>query len=323
MREALSRRPWIYVLLFIVVSLIMFVYEAIKEIVYNGALTPWQSHTITILVTSSLAVFSAVFIRSWSSNKLKKEQMIHLEKEKSITQEYFKAKEEAENANQAKSQFLSNMSHELRTPLNAILGFSQVIEMTTKDDITKKNAQEIIAAGDHLLTLINEILDLSKIESGNEKLTIENHCVNKIINNALTMIGPSAGKLSIQIVNNVNSLPEIKIKVDKTRFLQALLNILSNALKYNSKNGMLTIDYSYNHNMFSLSIADTGNGLTSEDLSNLFVPFQRFGAENSHIEGTGLGLIITKELIERMGGSLNVESKIGIGTRFLINIPLS
>jgi len=323
MKKILTRSPWIYILLYIIVALVMLAYEIVKELIFNETLTPWQSHTITIFATSFLAVLSAIVIRTWSSNKLKKEHVIYLEKEKAITQQYLQAKQEAENANQVKSQFLSNMSHELRTPLNSIIGFSELIKITTKDNTAKEHAQQILTAGNHLLTIINDILDLSKIESGNEELSIEDHCTKEIINTALTMIGPAVDKSSIQIVNNINSMPKGKIKVDGTRFLQALLNILSNAIKYNNENGMVTIDYSYNNNMLNLSIADTGKGLTSEELSNLFIPFQRLGAENSDIEGTGLGLLITKNLIEKMGGSLNVESKIGVGSRFLITVPLS
>lgn len=596
MRKLFSRRPYIYFLLFIVVALVMLIYEIIKEIIFDGALTPWQSHTITILVTSSLAVLSAVVIRSWSSSKLKKEHMIYLEKEKAITQEYFQAKEEAEllsntflnyagalvvvlndkgriiqfnhaseklsgltfdevkgkfpwdtflppedaetirkdafevlannpqamsgsytnywmikhggraliewvnnvilddqqrmsyvvsvgtditerkrlesrlkegfevyqaaintssmgfwvvdmqgrlkeinnaylnqsgysreellnmsipdidaeqtpneiecrikmivekgfacfrtkhrrkdgsiwpveivtsfsnvhdgcffvfmediteridaeeklanyshhleaqvkertselevarqeaeYANHAKSEFLSSMSHELRTPLNAILGFSQLIEMNTKVDKTRESSQEIINAGNHLLSLINQVLDLSKIESGNIELSIEKCSLNKIINNILALIKPIAEKHSILIDNKVSTLSYIN--VDEIRFKQILLNILSNAIKYNSENGKVIIDSSSNDkNILCLSISDTGGGLTPEQLSNLFEPFERLGVENSNIEGTGLGLKISKELAELMGGTITVESTVGKGSSFLIQFPLS
>ena len=229
----------------------------------------------------------------------------------------------AKEANKAKSKFLLSMSHELRTPLNAVLGFSQLIELSTKDEMIIEHNQQIMDAGNYLLELINEILDLSKIESGNENLSIKNHCLNIILNYALTMIKPLADKYSIQIDDKVSSFPEINVNVDEIRFMQVLLNILSNAIKYNKEKGNVTIDSSFTNNMLCLSISDTGVGLTPEQLDNLFTPFERFGAKNSHIEGTGIGLVITKDLVELMGGRLIVESEVGNGSRFIIQVPLA
>ena len=247
---------------------------------------------------------------------------LNINERKQAESDLHEAKLIAEKANQAKSEFLSSMSHELRTPLNAILGFSQLIEMKTKEDITRDNSQEIINAGNHLLNLIEEILDLSKIESGKIELSIKECGLNKILNDTLTLINPLAEKNSIQIDNKVST--SFNINVDEMRFKQVLLNILSNAIKYNNENGKVVIDCSSNaKNMFCLSISDTGDGLTSEKLNNLFEPFDRLGAENSNIEGAGLGLKITKDLIELMGGTITVESTVGKGSRFLIHVPLS
>lgn len=227
----------------------------------------------------------------------------------------------ANKANHAKSEFLSSMSHELRTPLNAILGFSQIIEMNTKEEKTRGGSQEVINAGNHLLSLVNEILDLSKIESGNIELSIEKCCLNEILNSMLTLINPLAEKHSIEIEHKVST--SFNINVDKMRFRQILLNILSNAIKYNSENGKVIIDSSTDNNMLCLSIADTGKGLTPEQQISIFQPFNRAGKENSNIEGAGLGLNISKDLIELMGGTITVKSTIGNGSSFLIHVPLS
>jgi signal transduction histidine kinase len=247
----------------------------------------------------------------------------HLETQvKERTSELEVARQEAEHANIAKSEFLSSMSHELRTPLNAILGFAQLIEMNTKVDNTRESSQEIINAGNHLLSLINQVLDLSKIESGNLDLSFKKCFLNEILDDMITLIKPLAEKNSIIIDNKVNTLSYIN--VDEIRFKQILLNILSNAIKYNRENGKVIINSSVNdRNIICLSISDTGTGLTDEQLNNIFEPFERLGKENSNIEGTGLGLKISKELIELMGGTITVESTVGKGSIFFIQFPLS
>ena len=253
---------------------------------------------------------------------LHEDMLFNKQKRDQIEAELITAKNQAEEASQTKSKFISSISHELRTPLNAVLGFSQLIEMDAKDEETRENSQEIINAGNHLLSLIEEMLDLSKIESGNIKLSIEKCCLNEILNKTLTLINPLAEKYSIQINNKIST--SFNINVDKMRFKQVLLNILSNAIKYNSENGKVIIDCSSNDkNMLCLSISDTGDGLTPEQLSILFEPFERLGAENTNIEGVGLGLNISKDLIELMGGTITVESTVGKGSSFLIHLPLS
>ena len=249
---------------------------------------------------------------------------IDITERQSIQKELEAAKDAAENANNAKSQFLSSMSHELRTPLNAILGFSQLIEMNTKEEHTKSNSQEVIDGGKHLLNLINEVLDLSKIESGTIEVSIKSHDFSKIFNETISLIKPIAEKYAMQICSNASPSSDININVDDTRFKQVLINILSNAIKYNSENGTVTIDCSQDdEKMLSLSVTDTGKGLTAEQQKLMFLPFDRAGKENSNIEGTGLGLAISKNLIEKMGGKITVESEVGKGSCFVVQVPLS
>jgi len=242
-----------------------------------------------------------------------------------VTNEKLKqAKEDAEYSSMAKSQFLSSMSHELRTPMNAILGFSQLIEMNAKNDSEKENISEVIFAGKHLLSLINDVLDLAQIESGKTNLTIDSYNINGLLNDCLSIIKPVADKHSIKIDNKISSFSDCIIDVDERRFKQVLLNLLSNAIKYNSENGEVIIDCSpIEENILGLSVTDTGNGLTPKQQDNLFKPFERAGADHSHIEGIGLGLVISKDLIELMGGMMGVESEIGKGSRFWITVPLS
>ena len=230
--------------------------------------------------TIGFSIFLAIFLISAYFMIRQERKLI------SKTESETAAREEAEHANQAKSEFLSSMSHELRTPLNAILGFSQLLELDEEDDTKKKNIKEIVDGGNHLLELINEVLDLAKIESGHVNLSIKEHSLNKILTNSLLMIKPLADEHAIKIDYKVSSLPDININVDEMRFKQILLNLLSNAIKYNSEKGKVTIDSSpCDENMFCLSITDTGKGFTIKQLSHLFEPFERFGAENSHVEG--------------------------------------
>lgn len=235
------------------------------------------------------------------------------------------AKQEAEEANKAKSQFLSNMSHELKTPLNAILGFSQLLETDETEPLTAEQAESvrhIYQAGKLLLALIGDVLDLSKIETGNVKLNIEEISVNEVIVEALNLIENIAKENNIHIKTRFDPLASTIIKVDPLRFKQILINLLSNAIKYNSENGMITLRSKIENNRIRVSVKDSGKGIDESKLMQLFQPFNRLGAEKSNIEGTGIGLCIAKNLVERMGGTIGVSNNKDVGCCFWVEFPI-
>jgi len=232
------------------------------------------------------------------------------------------ANEEARSANQAKSAFLSSMSHELRTPLNAILGFAQILTSNTLPSTLeqkKEFANHILKSGRHLLTLINEILDLAKVESGTITLSMEPVALADILLECRTMIEPIAATRKVRVL-----FPDVDgavVMADRTRLKQVMLNLLSNAVKYNRDEGavVLTCDQCTPTRM-RLSIQDTGNGLNPEQVASLFQPFNRLGQESGAQEGTGIGLVVTKRLVELMGGEIGVTSSPGVGSVFWIEL---
>lgn len=238
--------------------------------------------------------------------------------------ELIKARYNAEKANKAKSEFLSSMSHELRTPMNAIIGFGQLLSLDIEDETHKDSVQEIINAGKHLLSLINEILDLSAIESGNISLNIENINLQSLINECISLIKPLTQTQHIRIINQIENSKTLQIRADRNKLKQVLLNLLSNAVKYNRIEGKITIGCEHRPGeQLRVFIVDTGQGLSAQKLGLIFEPFERAGAERSNIEGTGIGLVITKKLVEIMGGSIGVESKPGVGSSFWIDVNIS
>jgi PAS domain S-box-containing protein len=236
-------------------------------------------------------------------------------------QELALAKETAERANQAKSDFLSSMSHELRTPMNAILGFAQMLEYDSDLNADQQdNVAEILKGGRHLLTLINEVLDLAQIESGHVNLSLEPVDLDHLVEDCRQMVQPLADARQIRL--HLHIAPHTTVRADRVRCKQALLNLLSNAVKYNRTGGDIRVTVqNAAPAMLRISVTDTGAGIAPAQLAELFQPFNRLGAEFGSIEGTGIGLTITRRLVDLMGGEVGVDSQLGVGTTFWIDLP--
>ncbi|MRV75168.1 PAS domain S-box protein [Duganella sp. FT92W] len=231
-------------------------------------------------------------------------------------------REQLQRASQAKDRFLANMSHELRTPLNAILGFAQLLDndaLPVSPEQRKEFMGYIQKAGTHLLELINEILDLSKIESGAVTLSMEPVGLDELLTESSIMMEPQASKRGIRMIFPTQT--GLHVQADRTRLKQVVLNLLSNAIKYNRDMGVVVVDCaSIDGARVRISVQDTGQGLRSEQVEALFQPFNRLGQENSGQEGTGIGLVVTKRLVELMNGQIKVSSSPGTGSVFFIEL---
>ncbi len=233
------------------------------------------------------------------------------------------ALEMAEQASKAKSDFLSRMSHELRTPLNSVLGFSQLLEMDELPDHHEEAVGHIMRAGRHLLNLIDEVLDIARIESGNLELLLEPVSIRQVLRDAVDLARPLAERREITVVADLEACPDsLHVLADRRRLLQVMLNLLSNGVKYNRIEGRVGISVAaISSDVIRITVTDTGNGIRTEDIDRVFEPFDRLGAETSGVEGTGVGLTLSRYLVERMGGSIEVHSTLGEGTSFSIDLP--
>jgi PAS domain S-box-containing protein len=256
--------------------------------------------------------------------------------ERHRSEEHRHAKEEAERANLAKSEFLSRMSHELRTPLNAILGFGQLLQMHSLNNEQQVSTEHIVRAGRHLLGLIDEVLDIARIESGHIELSLEAVNVGEVLRESLALIRPLAEERGIRVRIAGSELPgggfgDAHVLADRQRFRQVLLNLLSNAVKYNADGGQVVLDFVPSPNAeggrMRLRVADTGPGIAADKQARLFTPFDRLGAEYGKVAGTGLGLALCKRLVETMGGAIGLEEKsdpvLGRGAVFWVELPFA
>ena len=238
------------------------------------------------------------------------------------TRELSAATAEADRANQAKSEFLSRMSHELRTPLNAILGFAQLLELDAESSEQQESVGQILRAGRHLLGLINEILDISRIEAGRLQLSLEPVPVHETIRQAIDLVQPSAVDAHVTVRSDAIDA-RLHVLADRQRLQQVLLNLLSNGVKYNRESGAVTVlCVEVAGGRLRIDVTDTGQGIAADKLERLFTPFDRLGAESSAVEGTGLGLALSKSLLEAMGGTLHVQSEVGVGCTFSLDLAL-
>ena len=301
--------------LYVLFAIILIVPQFLALITIPSA----ESYSVATMLALFL-VFMLLVSKNASNDYLT--MLAQKERSESSILELKQAKEDAELSSQAKSRFLSSMSHELRTPMNAILGFGQLLELDDGlNEDQKEGVTQITKAGRYLLGLINEVLDLQKIESGEVGISLQPVLVDSTIQECLPLITGYAAKRGIRIEQELQA--GVYVHSDHMRLKQALLNLLSNAAKYNRDKGRILIkSYTTDEREACIEITDTGHGVPGENIDELFQPFHRLGHNSDNIEGTGIGLALTKRLIELMSGEIQVQSEVGKGTTFSIRLPL-
>jgi two-component system, sensor histidine kinase and response regulator len=293
--------------------------RAASDILTSGKLVDFVNR----YVRKDGSVVNVLWSASWSNSEKMLFCVAHDITERTrIEAALREAKIEADRANHAKSEFLSRMSHELRTPLNAILGFGQLLERQNPTVQQRARVEHITSAGRHLLNLINEVLDISRIEAGHLQLSVEPVAVADVLDEALALMRPLAAAREMEISVDPLLDSDLHVVADRQRLKQVLLNLLTNAVKYTAVGGAIAVvlDQSQTTNT-RLVVTDTGAGISPEKLARLFTPFDRLGAEQSGVEGTGLGLALCQRLMHMMGGDIGVHSVVGKGSAFWIALP--
>jgi PAS domain S-box-containing protein len=242
--------------------------------------------------------------------------------DRKLSETALQVSDQAERANQAKTDFLSRLSHELRTPLTAILGFGQLLEQDRQSPAEKSEAIEaILTAGRHLLALINESVDIARIEGGHLAFRVEPVLLAEVIEEALVLMAPTAQRQAITI-DVVPGEAGCRVIADRGRLVQVLLNLLSNAVKYNREGGQIVVASVVHDAMATVCVSDTGPGIADDLQDRIFVAFDRLGAEGGNVEGTGLGLALSLQLVTGMGGTLTAQSEVRQGSRFSVTLPI-
>lgn len=293
--------------------------KSAAEILETGRITDFVNRYIR----KDGSVVSVLWSVSWSASKKMLFCVAHDVTERARIEAALRdAKEEADRANYAKSEFLSRMSHELRTPLNAILGFGQLLERQNPTAQQSARVEHIMSAGRHLLNLINEVLDLSRIEAGHLQLSVEPVGVSEVLEEALDLLRPLATDRAMQLVVDAQLDEDLFVLADRQRLKQVLLNLLTNAVKYTAVSGRVAVSVQHSGPTTTrIVVSDTGAGIATEKLARLFTPFDRLDVEPSGVEGTGLGLALCQRLMHAMAGDIGVESKVGEGSAFWIELP--
>jgi PAS domain S-box-containing protein len=292
---------------------------AAKDILDTGKVSDFVNRYIR----KDGSIVSVLWSASWSASKKMLFCVAHDVTERARIEEALReAKTEADRANHAKSEFLSRMSHELRTPLNAILGFGQLLERQDPTPQQRGRVDHIMSAGRHLLNLINEVLDISRIEAGHLQLSVEPVAISQVLEEALDLMRPLAADRAMQVSVDVQPEKDLHVLTDRQRFKQVLLNLLTNAVKYTPVGGRISVSVEQSGSTKRrVVITDTGAGIAKDKLTRLFTPFDRLDVEQSGVEGTGLGLALCQRLMHAMAGDIGVKSTIGKGSAFWIELP--